>query len=155
MKEEKRLLVRITKYCAGAERCTKDVLDKLAAWQIDAAEWDGIIEVLRKEGFLDDGRYAVSFVREKWNLNHWGKIKIRHHLESKELPPNLIENALESIDATEYIRVLHAVLASKWKSLAPDTSLSAAQKIAAFAAQRGFEQEAVEEWLGQYHFRLP
>ena len=154
MKEEKNPLLRITKYCAEAERCTKDVLDKLAAWNIKEEEWNPLLEELKKGKFLDDARYAMSFVSEKWKLNQWGKIKIRHHMEEKGIPPSLIEPALDSIDSAEYVQVLHALLTDKWRSIASDPSPSTAQKIATFAAQRGFEEEVVEEWILQNDFHL-
>ena len=43
-----------------------------------------IIEMLKKENFINEERYAIGFVKDKFNYNKWGKIKIAAPPQSKK-----------------------------------------------------------------------
>lgn len=82
--------------CARMERTASDVRRSLMRWGI--TEWEAqqeIIEKLIAAGFVDHRRYAASFVREKFNLSHWGEQKIRAALRFKGIDLDLIEEAIE------------------------------------------------------------
>ncbi|HZV70012.1 MAG TPA: regulatory protein RecX [Saprospiraceae bacterium] len=149
------VLERISKYCAASERSTHDVLSKLISWGIPIEESEIILAKLRAEKFLDDKRYANSYVTEKWNLDKWGKIKIENALQLKHIDPSIIQEAISVIDDEEYLQALHELLEKKYKEVKSTNSMDDARRILMFALSRGFEEELIQEWLEKQGFDCP
>lgn len=143
------VLQKISKYCADAEHCTSDVVQKLRDWNVEENEIESILELLRKNKFLDDDRYLHSYVSEKWNLDRWGRQKIRNKLEDKGFEEGIIESVLHIIDENEYSSVLANLLEQKLRTLVNDPQDSKVRKLAAFAGAKGFEEDYVLQWLEQ------
>ncbi len=70
---------------------------------------DQLVDELVTEGSLSDQRYVVAFVRSRWQRKQ-GPLKIHAQLRQRQLPEDLIEQALEQ--DTEY----WVELASAWLS---------------------------------------
>ena len=140
-------LNRCMRYCSGAERCTQDVVKKLVTWEAPEDEYEVILETLRKEKFLDDTRYANSFVADKWRLDQWGKVKIRNGLFQKGFGETLIQNAIDTIDQDGYVAVLHNLLEKKRVSIKKEAMTSQMKKLLSFGASRGFEEELIWQWM--------
>lgn len=141
------ILKRITKYCAGAEKSTHDVITKLTEWGVDEDEIEIILKKLRSEKFVDDTRYAKSYVSEKWDLDRWGKIKILNSLRQKNIDENIIETAMNQIDGNTYIEQLHELLRKKYKDIKSGDASVDAKRVMMFAMSRGFEEELISDWI--------
>ena len=142
-------LSRCMRYCSGAERCTQDVVKKLVSWEAPEEEFETILETLRKEKFLDDTRYAHSYVADKWRLDQWGKVKIRNGLFQKGISETLIQDAIDTIDQEGYIGALHQQLEKKRVSIKKEPMTSQMKKLISFGASRGFEEELIWQWMEQ------
>ena len=66
------VLDKMAKYCAYQERCVKDVRDKLKTFEISEEEKTKILDYLLDNRFVNDERFAKSFVRGKVNQSGWG-----------------------------------------------------------------------------------
>ena len=123
-------------YCARRETCRGDLEKKFRAADI-------------APDLIDQQRYARAFVHDKAAFARWGRIKIRNALRLKGISRENIAIALEEeIDEKTYRQTLRDLLAAKLRTLKFDPSdrratYLAAQKLARFAASRGFEAEAV------------
>ena len=135
------------KYCAETEHCTQDVMRKMGEWGVEETDIVDLLEVLLREKFVDDARYAMSYVSEKWKLYQWGKIKIRHQLEEKGISESLVEAAIDSIPQQEYISAVEDILHHKWTELKGKNDVATLKKVAAFGASRGIEEELIEAWI--------
>src|SRR5262245_13694244 len=51
---------------------------------------------LKREGLLDDSRYAQQFVRQRSEIRHHGRYRIAADLRARGVPDHLIEAALEN-----------------------------------------------------------
>jgi regulatory protein len=140
-------LRHIMQYCASAERCTQDVTNKLVSWNVPEEKWEEILDTLRRENFLDDTRYATSYVSDKWKLDHWGKQKIKHGLLQKGFKEPGIEAALNAIEPKDYAAGLHLVLSKKRNELNIEDHVILAKKLLSFAKNKGFEDEEIWLWL--------
>lgn len=136
---EPEALNKAAAYCTLCERCVNEVKTKLTLWGIDTVAQKCIIERLETEGFIDENRYCHAFVNDKLKYNRWGRIKIKAALREKHLPQQLITDAIEEIDETEYCNILNSIIASKRKELKNSDNITAKQKLLRFAASRGFE----------------
>ena len=141
------VLDKMAKYCAYQERCVKDVSDKLKTFDIPQAEKDKIFDYLLDNRFVNDERFAKSFVRGKINQSGWGLNKIRFHLVQKGIAKEIIDEALEQTDEEVYRQRLIDILRVKAKSVKAETEFEKKRKLAAFAMQKGFEGPLVWEVL--------
>ena len=140
---------RASGYCARRETCRGDLEKKFRAAEIEPDLIDRVLDRLEQEKFIDEQRYAHAFVHDKAAFARWGRLKIRNALRLKGIDKHLIDIALEEeIDEKTYRQTLRELLSAKLRSLKFDPSdrhatYLAAQKLARFAASRGFEAEAV------------
>ena len=144
--DKKRIKPHLTKmahYCSMQERAISEVVLKLRSASLSADDVDHIIERLKKEGFLDEFRYAQAFVNDKFKLNSWGKIKIGYALRMKQVDSEAIEEALGQIGNDDYQNLLASLAAKKMKEVKSTSSQDSNNKVARFLLQRGFEPDLV------------
>jgi regulatory protein len=141
------VLDKMAKYCAYQERCVKDVKDKLKTFDIPQEEKTKILDYLMDNRFVDDERFAKSFVRGKVNQSGWGMNKIRFHLMQKGISKELIDEALGQTDEEIYRQRLMDILTTKAKTVKAVSDFEKKRKLAAYAMQKGFEGNLVWEVL--------
>ena len=141
------VLDKMAKYCAYQERCVKDVTEKLKTFEIPQKEKESILAYLLDNRFVDDARFAKSFVKGKINQSGWGVNKIRFHLLQKGIAKELIDEALQSFDQGAYRQRLVEVLRTKSKTVKAVNEFEKKRKLAAYAMQKGFEANLVWEVL--------
>ncbi len=107
------IITKLERYCAYQDRCTQEVLTKLRSLQVEEKEAQQILRLLKNDGFVDDERYAQSYIRGKVGLKQWGKQKIRMSLLQKGIPKELINKYLEHITPQQYTDNLQAAV-RKW-----------------------------------------
>ena len=139
------VLDKMAKYCAYQERCVKDVRDKLMTYDISQEDRDKVLEYLLDNRFVNDERFAKSFVRGKMNQSGWGMNKIRFHLIQKGIAKDIIDDALQQTDEEVYRQRLIDILKTKSKTVKAETDFERKRKLAAYAMQKGFEGGLVWE----------
>ena len=141
------VLDKMAKYCAYQERCVKDVRDKLKTFDISDEKKTEIFDYLLDNRFVNDERFAKSFVRGKLNQSGWGLNKIRFHLIQKGIDKGIIDEALEQTDEEVYRQRLIEILKTKSKTVNASNDFERKRKLAAYAMQKGFEGRLVWEVL--------
>ena len=141
------VLDKMAKYCAYQERCVKDVRDKLKTFDLPQEEKDKILDYLLDNRFVNDERFARSFVRGKINQSGWGVNKIRFHLMQKGIAKDIIDEALGQTDEDIYRQRLIDILKTKSKTIKAENDFEKKRKLAAYAMQKGFEASLVWEVL--------
>ena len=144
------VLDKIAKYCAYQERCVKDVRDKLKTFDIPQKEKDEILDYLLDNRFVNDERFAKSFVRGKINQSGWGVNKIRFHLIQKGIDKEIIDEALGQTDEETYRQRLIDILKTKSKTVKAENDFERKRKLAAYAMQKGFEGNLVWDILKEF-----
>ena len=140
-------LERLATACAKTEYCEDDLRRKLRTWEVPTEDHDEVVNALRAEKFIDDGRYCRAFVEDKWTFNHWGKTKIRMNLRLKHLPDEEIDRSLQAISDEDYRETLSQLLRQKSRTLPQMGNYERYQRLARFAVGRGFEPDAIRECL--------
>lgn len=143
MSDYSHLLNRAAKLCSSGEKCTHDVRIKLIDWGLESDEAHKAINYLIENKFIDDGRFAKFYVKDKLKFNKWGKIKITYSLRQKQISSNLIEDAISAIDPQEYTEILDQLISSKIRSVGSLKTAANKAKVLRFAAQRGFSSEDI------------
>ena len=125
--------------CSRQERCRSEIREKLASRKLSSEETEKILEALEKDNYLNEARYAGTFARDRIRFNKWGRVKIRHMLERKKIPDDLIADALDTIDEEYYTGILKEELTKKRKTIKGSNAFDIRGKLFRFAQQRGFE----------------
>ena len=141
------VLDKMAKYCAYQERCVKDVRDKLKTFDILEEEKTKILDYLLDNRFVNDERFAKSFVRGKINQSGWGVNKIRFHLIQKGIDKDIIDEAIGQTDNEVYRQRLIDILKAKSKTIKAESDFEKKRKLAAYAMQKGFEGNLIWEVL--------
>lgn len=146
----KRRLSAMQRLCARREYCSAEIRRKLLSDRrnpLTESQAEEVLSSLRKENYLDDGRYAGAFARDKSSLSGWGMAKIRYALRSKGISEEDINRALESIEPERSQERLHQLLENRRRSLADDPKCR--QKLLRFALARGYAYDEINEWLSR------
>ena len=104
------LSAKAQQLCARAEYCADDIRLKIRLWGGTDAQAQQVIDLLYRQHYLDDHRYASAFARDKVRFNGWGKLKIAAALRAKHLPDAVIDEALNALDPNEYQRALEKAI---------------------------------------------
>ena len=135
--------------CSRQELCCDDIRNKLLSWGIENTDAGKIIEILQKENFINESRYAAAFVRDKFKYNKWGKVKIAAHLKSKRIASDIITNALDSIDHNQYINLLRELIENHKKTVRAKNQYDLKAKLLRYGLSKGFEGNLLYDILNE------
>ena len=110
---------KIRRFCEYQDRCEAEVRRKMAQLLVPAGERDSLMEQLKEERFVDDKRFAESFMRGKMNQKRWGRVKIRIELQQHGISASVISKVMSEMDETRYGENLR-YLVEKWRRENPD-----------------------------------
>ncbi len=136
-------LAKAQAICAKSEKCKADIRQKLYDWKVNPEHHISILESLVKDRFIDEERYVGFFVRDKFKLNKWGKVKIEFTLRNKQILNELIQTHLEKIDANDYYESCKNLIIKKMKTLKEEDSRKVKEKLLRFAHGSGYEASLV------------
>lgn len=140
---QKEGLEKMAKYCAYQERCQSEVRQKLFGSGLSQDEIENIICDLIDQSFLDEERFARTYVRSKFRQKGWGKIKIKQNLKQKQISDYCIKKGFEEINHQEYLEKLESIIDKKIDSLKHESEFNRNQKAARFALGKGYESNLV------------
>ena len=133
--------------CSKAEKCSPDIRKKIVSWGLEKYDAEAVVDKLKEEKYIDDGRYCKAYFREKFRINKWGKIKIAYYLKQKGISDKYIEIGKEEIDQDKYVEALLKIMKDKAKSIKSNNRFDKMGKIIRFAQTRGFEAELIHRHM--------
>lgn len=143
----KTALNRAMALCASREYASEDIRLKLYSWGLDTSGTISVMSKLTKENFVNDKRYSEAFVKDKYNQNKWGKVKIAAHLRAKSIPSEFIESALAAIDDKEYRQTIRDILTSHRRFIKAKNQFDLKGKLLRFGFSKGFESHILYDIL--------
>lgn len=87
---------RLSRWCSQQDRPISKAREKARNGGLNENEVEDLIQELLDQQFLDDARFAESFVRGKFEFKQWGPIKIKHHLRALGVDSRLIDEAVQN-----------------------------------------------------------
>ena len=132
--------------CARAERSSGDARRLMATWGVPEQDREGVLQRLKREKFIDDGRYAEAFVREKVNLSGWGEWKIRSALRRKGVAEDVINAALGQLSPEQSAQRLAERLKRKMRTVKYSSTYELRTKLIRYALSLGY---AMDEVMGE------
>ena len=132
-------------YCAYRDRSQKEVEDKLLEMRMIPEAREQIIIKLMQEDFLNEERFARSFVRGKFRIKKWGRIRIKQELKLRDISTPIIKLAMSEIDERQYVQTLNDLAEKKLNLLKEPNKLKRRKKLADHLLQKGYEAGLVYE----------
>ena len=136
-------LKKLQNYCSYQERCHQEVQQKLKDMQMIPEVIDHIILQLIQDNFLNEERFAKTFVRGKFKIKKWGRHRLTLELKKKNVSKNNINQALKEIDEQEYIDTFNSLAEKRLKSITESNNLKKKKKLADYLLYRGWESHLV------------
>ena len=136
-------------YCSYQDRCHKEVIEKLKTYKIKFSDLNLIVSNLINENFLNESRFSKSFVRGKFNIKNWGKVRIQNELKKRNISTYNISLGMKEINEKDYHKKLDYIFNKKLSSLNGISCGSKKKKIISFLIYRGWETNLIYERLNQ------
>jgi len=152
MSEKKIFIASLDKsraQCSQKEQCCYDIRKKLSLWGVEDKDIEKITGILISENFINEPRYARAFATDKFKYNKWGKVKIAAHLRSKKLPPDIIGQALDSIDNDQYTKLIRGLLEGHRRSVKAKNQYDLKAKLLRYGLSKGFESSLLYDILNE------
>ena len=134
---------KLEHYCAYQERCHKEVRQKLKDLNIIPEASDIIIVHLLEQNFLNEERFAKTFVRGKFRIKKWGRYRLTLELKKKDISKINLKAALEEISNDEYIEVFNDLAEKKANMMLETNKLKKKKKLIDYLLYRGWESHLV------------
>ena len=142
-------LKKLEGYCAYQERCHKEVRQKLKEMKMIPEAIDVVIVHLLEHNFLNEERFAKTFVRGKFKIKKWGKRRLTSELKQKDISKVNINEALKEISEFDYNEVFHALAEKRWNSIKESNLLKKKRQFVDYLSYRGWESHLIFEKLNE------
>ncbi|MCF6350965.1 MAG: RecX family transcriptional regulator [Flavobacteriaceae bacterium] len=139
----------LERYCIYQDRCHIEVEKKLKTLNIITEAQEIIIIHLIQNDFLNEERFAKSFVRGKFNIKKWGKYKIKNELKFRQISAYNIKTAMNEIDDEVYTETIKKLVVKKAATLSEENIFIKKKKILNFLLQKGYEFKDVITLVNQ------
>ncbi|WP_053992661.1 regulatory protein RecX [Mangrovimonas sp. TPBH4] len=140
---------KLEHYCAYQERCHKEVVQKLRTMHMIPEAIDHIVVHLLEHRFLNEERFAKSFVRGKFRIKKWGRNRLKNELKFKEISAYNINSALKEIDEQDYMEVFHSLAEKQCGTIKETNTFKKKKKLADYLLYRGWESHLVYEKVNE------
>ena len=140
---------KLEHYCAYQERCHQEVEKKLRDFFLIPEVKEKIIMHLIAENYLNETRFAESFARGKFNIKHWGKLRIVRELKMRKISAYNIKKGLKQIDENDYLTSFHELADRKWENLSGEPIQKAKEKLINYLQYRGWENNLIFEKVAE------
>ena len=136
-------LLKLQRYCAYQDRCHKEVEQKLKNMRMIPEAIDHIIVALISDNHLNEERFAKAFVRGKFSIKKWGKVRLTQELKQRQLSKYTIKIALKEIDPNDYLQTFHTLAEKKAATLTETDPWKKKKRLADYLLYRGWESQWV------------
>ncbi len=146
-------LAKLQRYCAYQDRCHQEVRTKLLSLKIYGDWLEEIIARLIEDDFLNEERYARSYVRGKYRIKKWGKRKILNELKLRRISPYCIKKGMTEIDPLEYRDNLYSLMEKyvrERQGKYPKPQLT--KKVIQHAMTKGYDYAEINDQLKSINF---
>lgn len=136
---------KLVNYCVYQDRCHKEVEQKMWDYLLVPEAKDEILLYLMKENYLNEERFARSYIRGKFYMKSWGRNKIRNHLKFKGVPEKLINSCFDEIEDDDYYKTLNKLYNNYYSKITGLQVYQKKSKTIKYLLSKGFEYEEITQ----------
>ena len=147
-KDEKVILEKMRSYCMYQERSIQEVKKKLTCLQVISKTKSKIIKHLIDDDYLNEVRFAKSFIQGKLRIKKWGRIKLNYELRIRGVKKFIIDEQINKISNDDYYDYFNEFSNNKIKILKGSKDEKKRSFINYFT-YRGWENNLIYEKLNE------
>jgi len=131
------------KFLSYRARSEKELRDKLISKEFDPMTIERVVEFLKRYDYINDEKFAYSYVREHIRLKLEGRKKLIYDLRQKGIKSEIIDHVLDNTDINEIDQAIKLL-----KKKCPDKTepgLKEKQRIYQFLLRKGFFYDTIRK----------
>lgn len=136
-------------YCAYQERCHKEVVQKLHNMRMIPEAIDVVVVHLLEHDFLNETRFAKTYVCGKFRVKKWGRKRLELELKKREISRFNVKEAFKEISEADYLNTFHALAEKKASTIKDTNPLKKKKKLADYLLYRGWESHLVYDKVNE------
>lgn len=121
--------------------------EKFYDYKLTSTEKEQLLVYLIENNFINEERFAKSFVRGKHNYKNWGRNRIIQELKFRNITSKLIEIALREINNDEYLIRFNAIAEKHWLQIKERKGQKKNKKFVDYLLRKGYENGLIFEKL--------
>lgn len=149
-RDQKSVKEKIARYCALQERSQQQVREKLNNYGIFGEEAEEIISELITHDFINEERFARAYVRGKFRMKKWGRLKISQGLYRHKISEYCSRKGFEELDERDYHKALEDLFLKYVAQLKDDAPYKLKNKTSRYLISKGFEPTIVYDLVNDY-----
>ncbi|MBO5376102.1 MAG: RecX family transcriptional regulator [Bacilli bacterium] len=138
------------KYITKKMRCKKELKEYLSSKEVDLKEIEKVIEILEKNGYLNEEIYVESFINDKIILSNDGPNKIRKELQTKGINTKTIEEKIVIFEKEQQIEKINKIITKIIKSNKNKSTYILKNKIIDYLSNLGYEKSLILDLLSNF-----
>ena len=144
--EERKVLDSALNFLSYRARSEKEVYTRLTQKEYPHNFILSAIAYCKEHGYINDKEFALSFIRDKTNINKYGPKKLKYELYKKGVSQSIIDEVLISDKDTEYEMALELGLKrlDRYKN---DSKDAIYRKLGGFLQRKGYSYDIVYKVL--------
>ena len=115
---------------------------------------DEVIELLIKQGYLDDDRYSNSFINNKMITTNWGPYKIKSELLKHRVDEKIIDKNIIIFDEDEELSRIEKLIDKMIRSNKSNGGLVLKNKIKNNLINLGYSISSIDKVLNKTNFSI-
>lgn len=142
---------KLEHYCAYQERCHQEVKEKLRQLGAFQVASDAVIAHLIQHNYLNETRFALLYVKSKFNIKKWGKIRIELELKRRKISAHNIKKGLTQIEEEQYNTLFDELAKKRWNQLKEkkESLPQRKKKWISYLQYRGWENDLIFDALNK------
>lgn len=130
-------------YLSYRQRTSKEMRKYLESKDFNNHTVENTISQLLNEGYLDDYKFAETFLFEKSALKGYGPYRIKYELHNKGIDNNIIEGVLGLYE--EDTEELTKLVLSKYKNIISEDKDVIYRKVGGFLQRKGHSYDTIKK----------
>jgi len=149
--KSKKYLENTYRYLSIRNRSEKEIREYLSKKNAEPEIIEHIVELLKKQKFLDDEVFARGWVTSRARFRPKGKSALKFELLQKGISKELIEKILgeENEDRPDELTQAKNLIGRRMEKLKDAPRQEIYNKVGAFLARRGFGWETIKKAIDQ------
>jgi regulatory protein len=137
------------RYLAYREVSSYELFSYLKRKGVSSSQSQKIISELKEKGYINDRKYALSFISER--KKRYGVLRIKRDLQKKGFSREEVEEYLKEVNPLEEKEIALALAKRKMERVKSLPASKAKQRIFNFLRGRGFSFSLCQEVIAELH----
>lgn len=135
------------RYLSYRPRTVKEAGQHLLQKGFDGYLIQSVLETMKQQGYLDDRKYAVNWIRERQTGKKLGIHRLKQELKNKGVPSVYIEEAINEEHIIEERQLVTEVAERRYSRLLQEDWPTIERRLGSYLLRRGFPSHLVRQAL--------